>query len=240
MNNFLLSFLCGVLLVVQATNGHCEFYEFIDKNGVKTFTDKKKRIPPSKKKDIQVHKGRYDDLSAEERKARLKADQEKRMELRKKQEENRQRYEPDKLIREIKEAEIKRKKQLETKNTPVTISNNQILVPVTIGYLNKTVQTTLLLDTGANRTVLHTDVADRLKVSTGRKGSVEVAGGGTVPVEFLEVKFIQVGSKYVPSPIVTVMDYSGSASPFNGLLGLDFLKNFKYEIDYENSLIIWK
>lgn len=240
MNNFFFSLLCATLLVFIASNSHCEFYEFVDENGVKTFTDDPGIIPESKTDETQVHKEPYDDLSDEERQEKIKADQERILELKRQQEEEHERYEQIKQIRAMEEEKIQRQKELEKLKTPVMISNNQILVPVTIGYLNKTVQSTLVLDTGASITVIHDDIADQLGVTTGRRSYAQVAGGGIVRTKNLEVKFIKVGPKTLSSHNIMVMHNKGPKSSIDGLLGLDFLKHFKYDIDYQNNLIVWK
>ena len=50
----------------------------------------------------------------------------------------------------------------------VTIIGNQVLVPVTLAYGGKTVQTTLLLDTGASGTTINPEIADKLDINPAR------------------------------------------------------------------------
>ncbi|MBU1171066.1 MAG: retroviral-like aspartic protease family protein [Proteobacteria bacterium] len=252
MNNLFLSLLWLVLFLSLASDTRSEFYEYVDENGVKTFTDNPGIIPESKIEGIQVHKEPYDDLPEEERQEKIKADQAILKELMEKREAERQRYDRIRRTREFSEEVSNRKKKLANSKTPVVIRNNQILVPVTIGYQNKTVQSTLLLDTGATITVIHDNVAGQLGINSGNDDDgyernadgkiayAQVAGGGLVRTQNLEVKFIKVGPKILQQHSICVMTYKGSSASMQGLLGLDFLKHFKYDIDYKNSFIIWK
>jgi len=61
--------------------------------------------------------------------------------------------------------------------TRVTVSGNQVLVPVTLGAGRQTTKVTLLLDTGASQTVLYRDVAARLPVREKQEMTFQVADG---------------------------------------------------------------
>jgi hypothetical protein len=37
-----------------------------------------------------------------------------------------------------------------------------------------------------------------------------------------------------------IIKYKGPRVPYNGLLGMNFLRGLDFSIDYENKLIIWK
>jgi hypothetical protein len=39
---------------------------------------------------------------------------------------------------------------------------------------------------------------------------------------------------------VLIMPYEGPAVSYSGLLGMNFLKNVQYTIDYQNQLIRWQ
>lgn len=240
MKNRLFFLICVFCLVVFPYSAGSEFYEFIDENGVKTFTNDPGRVPQAQADDIKVHKEPYDDLPEEERQRMIEAEAARAAEIEKQQAEEWKRYEQEKRLRDLEKAEAEKKKELERNSTPVIITeNNQILVPVTLGYRGKTATANLLLDTGANMTIIHDDVAARLNIDGGRKGSLIVAGGDKIKTRHLIIQSLSVGPKTVSDPRISILSYTGDEAPFDGLLGLDFLRRFKYTIDYGKSLIVW-
>ena len=217
-----------------------EFYEYVDENGVKTYTDSQAGIPPSRADAVQIHKEPYDDLPEEERRRMIEAEAIRIEENRRRQAEEREKYREDKRLRDLEKEEAEKKKAMAVKTTPVIInSDNQILVPVSLGYKGKTVQAHLLLDTGANTTTIHDNIAEQLGISGGRRGSLIVAGGDKIKARQLAIDSIAVGPKTVVDPWIFVLTFTGQKASFDGLLGLDFLRRFKYHIDFEKSAIVW-
>lgn len=125
--------------------------------------------------------------------------------------------------------------------TSVTIQtlHNRFLVPV---VLNGTQRATLLLDTGANITVLTPQFARRagIEVPTGAgasKSKARMASGQEVEVSLVRVKSVMVGSARIDNLQVAVyeigvLDTTGT-SPLtvDGFLGADFLGRFTMTID---------
>lgn len=231
---------CVGFLLLSTSDIQSEFYEYVDENGIRTFTDDPGIIPESKLEDINVHKEPYDNLSEEERQKKLEAEKNEIMAIQKEREEERLRRERMNLIKELEKEEALRQKKKETMKTPVKINNNQVLVPVTIGYLDNTVSITLLLDTGANITTINNNAAKQLQLDNGIYSSAQVANGQSVETSVSEVKFIQVGPKTISSPRIAVVPFVGKQRNFDGLLGMDFLRHFGYDIDFINKHIIWK
>ncbi|HXG04041.1 MAG TPA: retropepsin-like aspartic protease, partial [Candidatus Binatia bacterium] len=76
---------------------------------------------------------------------------------------------------------------------PIQVLSNAILVPAT---LNDTQGVTLLLDTGAARTILTPESARRAGLQVSERATrrpVVVAGGGRIEVPFLRLRRLQVG-----------------------------------------------
>jgi predicted aspartyl protease len=124
--------------------------------------------------------------------------------------------------------------------TRVTVVGNQVLVPVTIQSDTRKIEVLLLLDTGASITVLHRDVADKLKLKPFKKGLAQVVGGSTIPMAVAKVKLMETGGVRKKNLHAGIIDYQGAKASHQGLLGMDFLQGMKYNIDYQKQIIQWK
>jgi predicted aspartyl protease len=87
--------------------------------------------------------------------------------------------------------------------------------------------------------VVHKGVADTLNIRSSRKGAVKVAGGKQVPVNVVKLSYIQVGP-YRKSDIPAVVISPEGPLHYQGLLGMNFLKDLDYSIDFENKIIRWR
>lgn len=123
--------------------------------------------------------------------------------------------------------------------TPVRISGNRVLVPVTVGYGTRSLPLTLLLDTGASSTLLDQEVARRLGVRNTRSIQGRVADGRTIQAQRGVLDFLQVGPLTVEKLDTAFMDRRGREQGYDGLLGMDFLRHFEYRIDFRASTIHW-
>jgi hypothetical protein len=87
---------------------------------------------------------------------------------------------------------------------------------------------------------LHRDVADQLNIVSLKRGLAQVAGGQNIYVEMGQVSNFKVGPFSMKNASVLMMAYEGPAVNYSGLLGMNFLKNVQYTIDYQNQLIRWQ
>ncbi len=126
--------------------------------------------------------------------------------------------------------------------TTVRIVGNQVLVPVTLGYNGSRVQTTLLLDTGATVTTIDSNIVEGLNLdrSKTRSMSGRVAGGGTVSGRIARIDYIEVGPHRISDFVIAVIPHDGPQENHDGLLGMNFLRNYQYRIDFENQQIHWR
>lgn len=234
MTSFIKKILCGLFLllffIMNPTISHAEFYKYVDENGQVHFVDDINKIPAQHRYDLNRYKEKYDDLKPEEKSQKLAEDHRRVEELRTKEA-----AEKAKRQRELDKEELL--KHLETK---VIINGNQILVPVTmwVGY-NK-VNTLLLLDTGATVVVLHKKIADQVNLTPIQKGKIRVAGGNVIDSYRGRLSRFVVGPYKVENIGVTVIEYQGPKIGYSGLLGMNFLRNVKYTIDYQNQVIRWQ
>ncbi len=213
-----------------------KFYQYINEDGVKCYTDDPSLISDVKDENIIVHKDKYDGLSREEKK-KLKAKQARDIE----ESEQQTREVFDRFNKELQEEERMKKEAEHLKKTvtKVRILKNRVLVPVTMGYYGREITVELLLDTGASITAVSSNVAEQLELGAGKRSAARVAGGGIVRTRIVKIEYLKVGPKIYNEPAIMVFKKKGPAQDFHGLLGQDFLLNFVYTIDYEKSLIVW-
>ncbi len=125
--------------------------------------------------------------------------------------------------------------------TGVTIVGNQVLVPVILAKDGNEVRATLLLDTGASVTSIHSDVAARLGINPAQtqKTVSQVAGGGLLDVWRTRLSYITVGPHRKAGMDVVIVMHKGPPVPFEGLLGMNFLRDLRYSVDFRNRAINW-
>lgn len=125
--------------------------------------------------------------------------------------------------------------------TRVTIAGNHVFVPVTLGHGGRTVQATLILDTGASITLINREIAERLNIDLERadRGRIQVVGGGVVDAWRVRLDRLTAGPHTKTGIDVAVIADNGGGFTFDGLLGMNFLRSFKYQIDFTNQAINW-
>ncbi|KAF0221308.1 MAG: hypothetical protein FD174_446 [Geobacteraceae bacterium] len=128
-----------------------------------------------------------------------------------------------------------------SQTTKVRIINNQVLVTVTLRNGDRTVDANLLLDTGCSVTNINGDLAARLNIDgrTTRPGIARVADGRTVATRMARLDALSVGPR-TKSPIeISIMPNSGPGEEADGLLGMNFLRDYAYHIDFNSQHIRW-
>lgn len=126
--------------------------------------------------------------------------------------------------------------------TGVSVRGNKVIVPVTFNYRSNTVQARMLLDTGAGVTVISPALASRLGISpeNTERSVGRVADGSFVTTFRTRVDYIQVGPKVQQHPEVVVLNQVGPSMGFDGLLGMNFLGDFRYNINMSAQTIEWQ
>lgn len=233
-------FIVFVIFLSTASPLKCEFYEYVDELGVRNYTDDKSLIPERHRPKTTTHKEKYYHLDEAQRKKKLQQDADRIDALNRKVRSDLQQIEREEQVERDRQKRIERRNKLKNLRMPVKIVRNSILVPVSITYSGKEITTTLVLDTGASMTAVNQSVARQLNITQGERSAARVVGGGIIRTLTVTVDRIKVGPKTINKPRITVFRHKGSNSEEQGLLGLDFLQHFDYNIDYDNNLIIWK
>ena len=127
---------------------------------------------------------------------------------------------------------------VKSSETKVIINNNSVIVPVTLRHNKRTVSTWLILDTGANVTSIHDDLANQLRISPESFSKFTIADGSIVNSGRKRIDSIKVGSKELYDCNISIIKYKGN-SKTQGLLGMDFLKTVDFKIDHDRSVITW-
>jgi clan AA aspartic protease (TIGR02281 family) len=130
----------------------------------------------------------------------------------------------------------------ESKATAVRLRGNQAIVPVRFSYRDTTVDAWLLLDTGATVTVISTSLANRLgiKPDSTLKRLSQLADGRVVETSRARVDYLAVGPKMKHNAEVAIISSNGPEMGFDGLLGMNFLGDYRYHVDANSQIIEWQ
>lgn len=103
--------------------------------------------------------------------------------------------------------------------------------------LNAQKEVTLLLDTGASRTLLHPNTAQKASISLmadALQGTTTVFGGRKVTFPLAQLSSIAVGDAAVEELQIGVFLAMPTEQTVGGILGGDFLRHFTVTLDYTN------
>jgi predicted aspartyl protease len=125
------------------------------------------------------------------------------------------------------------------KETRVIIKDNQVLVPVILGYGGRQTEALLILDTGASITILHQNIADQLNIEKVQKTRLLTLGGKLIPAYVAKLNFARLGPHQKKNIYAGIIEYQGPEVAYQGLLGMNFLRDIEYSIDFKNQTLKW-
>jgi len=125
--------------------------------------------------------------------------------------------------------------------TKVDIEHNAVFVPVSLSLGGNTAHAVLVLDTGAGMTTISPALAAQLgiRLDQAPTGTVQVAGGGLVEVRAVRLDRVTAGPHTKSGMTIAVIDNNGPKIKIDGLLGMDFLRDLRYHVDFEHKVINW-
>ena len=229
---------CAVLILSLAGTrpAFAEFYQYVDEQGVSHYTDDKSQIPEQHRDQSNTFTERKDKLDPTQRSLMIQQERQKEIRRRNRQAEL-QRQDQERRLAKLQQ---ERQAQLAATQTPFTLDESRILLPVELGFGKFTGKTNLLLDTGATRIVIHKSVAEKLGIyKYKRRQSARVTGGALIDVGLVQLDYISVGPYRLKNPVVWVVEYDGPEVKYKGLLGMNFIKRFNPSIDLKNRTIHW-
>jgi predicted aspartyl protease len=231
-----------ILLILNvALSLQAEFYKYVDKQGQPFFVDDLSQVPQEYRKKVEIYREKYDHLPEDQQKTQLETDQKQQqaleLERQHQLERDLQQAAEQEAAEKQRQAELAQKRDRET---PIIIKDNRVFVPTMIGNNGVEVETLLLLDTGASQTVIHREIASQLNIIALKKGLSQVAGGQQIYTEMGKVDYIKIGPHKLKGANILIINHEGAAVTHNGLLGMNILRKFNYNIDFENQVIVWQ
>jgi hypothetical protein len=208
----------AILLLMMMGKSQAEIYKYTDDSGKRVYVGSLSQVPQKYRSQMQLQVP-SDEVNNTSRFS----------------EKNKKASASIKARSEIRKLE----RMLAQMETPVKIERNQVLVPVSVTYHGREAHVNMLMDTGASSTVFHRDALERLDAMSKSAGYARVAGGSVIKMSSIEFDRIKVGPYKARNIRSYVIENKSPGGAFDGLLGMDFLMNIKYEVDFERKVIIW-
>ena len=210
----------GILFFSQPI--FADVYHYIDESGKRVYVDRESEIPKQFRGQTVIYKDRARSMDVKTETVTPDAD--------------------DAIV--TKEDAKNKINQLETYmsklETRVNINGNSVLVPVKLFYGNRHASLQLLLDTGASTTVVHHDAVASLNVDARPAGDARIVGGALIETHSVNFNRVEIGPYTLQNVVTSLIENTDKNTKYDGLLGMNFLRSVKYDVDFEGGVIIWE
>jgi predicted aspartyl protease len=121
------------------------------------------------------------------------------------------------------------------------IKGNNVFVPATIEYGSNEEHILVVLDTGASQSLITTEIASKMDINLRESKNIglQVVGGSIIKAKLIKLKKLKVGPHEKKGMKIAVVEHKGPGEKFDGILGMDFLKDLQYRIDFKNKTVNW-
>jgi clan AA aspartic protease (TIGR02281 family) len=128
-----------------------------------------------------------------------------------------------------------------SKETKVIMAGQHVLVPVLIRHQGRSLELHLLLDTGASIITLHKESIQRLRFNKKQTASFTTAAGRRIDADLVRLEEVRFGPFSRHEVLAGIIEHQeGSGVNYDGLLGMNVLKDLTYEIDFDKGVIRWR
>jgi clan AA aspartic protease (TIGR02281 family) len=138
------------------------------------------------------------------------------------------------------EKEERLKKELGPKQVDIQQQSGHVIVDAVI---NKKVNASLVLDTGASYVVLSNSIAKKIDPDIDRKEGKNIemtfADGRKTNAKFMLLESLSTQGVEAEKVAAAILPEDASSANFkDGLLGMSFLKNFTFKVDQKNNKLV--
>ncbi len=232
----LAAYLLPLFPLMLAAPVSAEYFRYVDEAGRVHYVDELFKVPDAYMHRVDRYREPSDFMSPDERRARERENEER---------ERRNRDAEEAFRRRMRKEEERRDRELEarrsgSRETPVDIIGNKVLVPVTIHSRGRSKKLKLVLDTGASIIALHRPAVESLHFGKIKTAKARVAGGGIIDTQEVVLERIQVGPHTKTGLTAGILEFPGNGGRHQGLLGMNFLRDLHYRVDFKRRVLVWQ
>lgn len=122
---------------------------------------------------------------------------------------------------------------------PFTLLNNHLVIPVTLSGTADTLH--FIFDTGTEVTVLHSGLAEKLKLKGKQQAGVTGTNNSMLKVSTATLSALYLGQARLPfvkAYLENIPEFRNGPVPVDGFIGVDLLKAFVVKIDYRKQQMV--
>ncbi len=236
--------LCALicLLLAPFVQANAAVYKYTDESGRTVFVDSESRIPAryrSVSNQVQTTARPAEVLPAAEDEAG-DAGEPKEATASAEPEEPAARTITDRALEQRARQEAASLDLARTYQTPVVVRGGRVLVPVEVVHGGKAAHLMLLLDDNAPTTIFYRSAVQALSFTPGEQTSLPGTGNRSFKAEKVLVGIVDIGPFELKDFPVVLTTPQGGVRAFDGTLGMDFLKDHPYTVDYGREMLKWQ